>query len=200
MYYDAAKSIQEKEVVVEHVEKRLTNGDASTTSVLTGTMPANPSEQEQEDGNHAKLEGIDSDKSHAGPDMSRAHDGTKGVGTTMEKLAPIVDRIIKRGPGKRSRQEGKHATPTHNLLLNFGVKDLCKDSATHIENTTRQVVIQPGNFRASVPKLVKGTTLGGSSDVNGVHGWEKNGMEVVPESQFAIDPGQVGQNDISMKG
>ncbi|KAK7269302.1 hypothetical protein RIF29_22025 [Crotalaria pallida] len=134
-----------------------------------------------------------------GSDISRAHDGTKDVGYTLEKSTPLVDRIIKRGPDKRSRQESKHATPTHILLRNAEVKGLCKDGATHIENTTQQVVIQPGNFGASVPQLVKGTTLRGSSDVNAMHGWDKDGIEVVPETQFAIDPGQVGPNDITMQ-
>ncbi|KAK7256567.1 hypothetical protein RIF29_30021 [Crotalaria pallida] len=145
----------------------------------------------------------DEEKFNAGSSIAPAQGVTKNVGTNLEKPPSFIDRVIKRGPGKRSRQEGKHATPNYILLRNVGVKDFNKEGASHIESTARRVLIQPGNFGTNVPVLVKDTNkltpTGGGVGGNVMQGWDNNEMVEVPETQFAIDPGQTKADDVIMQ-
>ncbi|KAK7260017.1 hypothetical protein RIF29_25710 [Crotalaria pallida] len=107
----------------------------------------------------------------------------------VDKMSSHVDNVIKRGPGKRSRQVGKHATPTHVLLRNAGVRGVNKDGPI---SSKSQLFIQPGNFGALEPTLKKDMDVMPSSwdkDAKGMHD-----MELVPETQFTFDPGQTKFN------
>ncbi|KAK7274852.1 hypothetical protein RIF29_15951 [Crotalaria pallida] len=143
--------------------------------------------------NQRVVKANDKDRISSTPTVARANVKDHVMRPVEGKVTQQVDNVIKRGTGKRSRQEGKHATPTHILLRNAGVKDLSKESHSPFKD-----FIQQGNFGASVPNLFKDVEgmppPGGKVDKDKAN-TESLSMDYVPETQFVFDPGQTKFNE-----
>ncbi|KAK7269022.1 hypothetical protein RIF29_21737 [Crotalaria pallida] len=109
------------------------------------------------------------------------------TGSVNEKITKQADVVVKRGPGKRSRMEGKHATPTHILLRNAGVKGL--ENGISPKPTQKSFSFQAGNFGATSPRLFKDTQV--QASMLEEDGLERRDVDVVPETQLVFDPGQI---------
>ncbi|KAK7268979.1 hypothetical protein RIF29_21692 [Crotalaria pallida] len=121
-------------------------------------------------------------------------------GPVIDKASPALNNAIKRGTGKRSRQEGKHATPTHILLRNAGIKDMTRGGASTTNSAPFKVSIQPGNFGLGEPTLKKDFGLVQAPWKSDTFDKDGSCMDMVPETQFAFDPGQTKFNSDFMKG
>ncbi|KAK7281296.1 hypothetical protein RIF29_09136 [Crotalaria pallida] len=136
----------------------------------------------------------DKDRGRPSNIETRAKSVTLAEGADVEKSA---DNVFIRSSGKRSRQEGKHATPTHVLLRNAGFKDVNKEGESTSKQAPRGFFIQPGNFGAAVPNLKKDMEVMPSilEEDAGVNSFKATlSMDFVPETQFAFDPGQTKFN------
>ncbi|KAK7245075.1 hypothetical protein RIF29_39907 [Crotalaria pallida] len=116
------------------------------------------------------------------------------VGPPADNIVKPVDNVVKRGPFKRSRMEGKHATPTHILLRNAGIKGICNEGSSGFKHLPNTVTFQAGNFGATTPRLFKDTQV---HMEDGGHNSQE--MELVPETQLVFDPGQTKFNPAFMQ-
>ncbi|KAK7255918.1 hypothetical protein RIF29_29346 [Crotalaria pallida] len=123
---------------------------------------------------------------------ARVKESKHVAGPTVENNQVQLVNVIKRGHGKRSRQEGKHATPTHILLRNAGIKNMTNEASPPLHGSPREFFIQPENFGGGEPKLKKDQGVGGERLFNADN--ENLDMELVPETQFTFDPGQTKFN------
>ncbi|KAK7290685.1 hypothetical protein RIF29_05281 [Crotalaria pallida] len=134
----------------------------------------------------------DKERENNAPSNTRAQDASDKVDHVQDAGAHKFDVAVKRGPGKRSRLEGKHSTPTHVLLRNAGVKGLDKAHTHTISNMANYVTFQAGNFGVSTPRLFKDTQMQEGPGKEGVV--LNHDVDMVPETQLVFDPGQTKFN------
>ncbi|KAK7283781.1 hypothetical protein RIF29_13527 [Crotalaria pallida] len=110
------------------------------------------------------------------------------VGPKKDSAVEQASNVLKRGPGKRSRQEGKHDTPIHILLRNAGLN---LTSAGDTNKATKPFVFQKGNFESGPPNLFKDPLCVVEANmVSFKGGVNVHDMDMVPETQFPVDPGE----------
>ncbi|KAK7251725.1 hypothetical protein RIF29_35168 [Crotalaria pallida] len=138
----------------------------------------------------------DKERVNSATAQARVHGARDDVGPAQDFAVQHVDNMVKCGPGKRSRMKGKHATPTHILLRNAGVKNIANEPTP--KTLPKSVSFQAGNFGVTVPRLVKDTQMITPTWEEGAT--NNSGMDFVPETQLVFDPGQTKFNKAFMQG